>query len=211
MRGPHPHRTARLRRAPRCCERAPKGASLVTLVGRSQALTVFRAAPLRRRAPRSAPAHLGPRSGPAGPPPGAILFGRRGRLGGRFRGLRRRIGGPEVPIAGRALPELLRRPRILGAGIAELHRGAAPLATNRDVGMIHGRNCSVPSGDVATRPPAAAASARMVRQSSGRDLAVTLKVPLTRSFRSARMAAQPTLPGVRTVLRRGLPGRGSRR
>ena len=112
------------------------------------------------------------RAGGSASPPGAILFGRRRRLGGRrrrlggrFRRLRRRVGGPEVPIAGRALPELLRRPRILGAGIPQLHRGAAPLATNRDVGMVHGRNCSVPSGGVATRPRAAAAPAPLGRRS----------------------------------------------
>lgn len=100
-------------------------------------------------------------------PPGAILFcgrrrrggrfrrfGGRRRLGGRFRRLHRRVGGPEMPVAGRALPELLRRPGILGAGVAQLHRGAAPLATNRDVGVVHGRHCSARSARVATSPRA---------------------------------------------------------
>ena len=94
-----------------------------------------------------------PRPGAAGP--SALLFGRRRRLRGRLGRLRRfqrRVGGPEVAVAGWALPELLRRPRLPGAGVPQLHRGAAPLATNRDIGMVHGRNCSVPFGRVATRP-----------------------------------------------------------
>ena len=106
-----------------------------------------------------------PRSGAAGP--SALLFGRRRRLRGRLGRLRRfqrRVGGPEVAVAGWALPELLRRPRLPGAGVPQLHRGAAPLATNRDIGMVHGRNCSVPFGRVATRPGGARLPAGMRRR-----------------------------------------------
>ena len=57
--------------------------------------------------------------------------------GDRFRGFRWRIGGPEMPIARRALPELIRRPRIFWTRVAQIHLGAASLATNTDVGMVH--------------------------------------------------------------------------
>ena len=121
----------------------------MTFVGRSQA-RAGRARPGTRERPGKRPG-AGP--GFESPPPAAsasaILFGRGRRLGGRLRRLRRGIGGPEVPIAGRAFPELLRLPRILGAGIPQLHRLAASLATNGDIGVVHGPNCSVPAAGVA--------------------------------------------------------------
>lgn len=43
-----------------------------------------------------------------------------------------------MTITGRALPELLRCPRGLGARVLQVHLGAAPLATNRDVRVAHG-------------------------------------------------------------------------
>ena len=78
----------------------------------------------------------------------AVLFGGRwralswlpGLCGGRrfrcrFGWLGRRERGPEMTITGRALPELLRCPR--GARVLQVHLGAAPLATNRDVRVAH--------------------------------------------------------------------------
>lgn len=68
-------------------------------------------------------------------------------------GLGRRIGGPEVPIALRALPELLGGPRIFRSRVRQVHLGAAPLTTNADVGVVHGEtDCSVPPQRFATRP-----------------------------------------------------------
>ncbi len=43
-----------------------------------------------------------------------------------------------MTIAPRALPELIRRPRVLWPRVLQVHLGAASLATNTDVGMIHG-------------------------------------------------------------------------
>lgn len=95
-----------------------------------------------RPVPRSRPRPVSTCRGRRRAAPAGTLFGRRRRFGGRFRrlrGLRRRVGGPEMPVADRALPELLRLPGILGARVPQLHRDAAPLATNRDVGVVHGR------------------------------------------------------------------------
>ena len=69
--------------------------------------------------------------------PGRFLGLGGGRLRCRFRWLRWRIGGPEMTIAGRALPELLGRPRVFGSGVLQLHLGAASLATNTDIGVVH--------------------------------------------------------------------------
>ncbi len=82
---------------------------------------------------------------------GYVLFGRRrggggwfadrrgggGGFRGRFGWLRRRIGGPEMTVALRALPELIRRPWVLGRRVFQVHLGAASLATHADVGMVH--------------------------------------------------------------------------
>ncbi len=43
-----------------------------------------------------------------------------------------------MTIARRALPELLGRPRVFWAGVLQVHLGAASLATNADVGVVHG-------------------------------------------------------------------------
>ncbi len=43
-----------------------------------------------------------------------------------------------MTIARRALPELIRRPRVLWPRVLQVHLGAASLATNTDVGMVHG-------------------------------------------------------------------------
>ena len=43
-----------------------------------------------------------------------------------------------MTIARRALPELLWRPRVLGPRVLQVHLGAASLATNTDIGVIHG-------------------------------------------------------------------------
>ena len=53
-----------------------------------------------------------------------------------------------MPVAGRALPELLRRPGLLRAWVLEVHLGAAPLATDGDVGVIHGEILLFPSAGV---------------------------------------------------------------
>lgn len=42
-----------------------------------------------------------------------------------------------MPIALRALPELIRRPRVFWPRVFQVHLGAASLATNTDVGMVH--------------------------------------------------------------------------
>ena len=42
-----------------------------------------------------------------------------------------------MTIARRALPELIRRPRVLWPRVLQVHLGAASLATNTDVGMVH--------------------------------------------------------------------------
>ena len=53
-----------------------------------------------------------------------------------------------MTIARRALPELLGRPRVLGPGVLQVHLGAASLATDTDVGVVHGEIILVshPSG-----------------------------------------------------------------
>ena len=43
-----------------------------------------------------------------------------------------------MTIARRALPELLGRPRILWPRVLQVHLGAASLATNTDIGVVHG-------------------------------------------------------------------------
>mgnify|MGYP001025994856 CR=1 FL=1 len=84
-----------------------------------------------------------------------------GRCVGRRRGSGRcrlcrfdgRIRGPEVAIALRTLPELLSGPRIFRSRVRQVHLGTAPLATNADVGVVHGEtDCSVPHQRFATRP-----------------------------------------------------------
>jgi hypothetical protein len=88
---------------------------------------------------------------------GTALFSRCRRGGGlfldwrcagsRFGWFRWRIGGPEMPITCRALPELIWRPRVFWPRVAQIHLGAASLATNTDVGMVHGEILvSRPSG-----------------------------------------------------------------
>jgi hypothetical protein len=52
-----------------------------------------------------------------------------------------------MPIARRALPELIRWPRVFWPRVAQVHLSAASLATNTDVGMVHGEILvSRPSG-----------------------------------------------------------------
>ena len=60
-----------------------------------------------------------------------------GRL--RLVAVGRRIGRPEMPAAARAHPELIRRPRHAGTGIAHFHFGAAALTTDLQVDVGHGR------------------------------------------------------------------------
>jgi len=43
-----------------------------------------------------------------------------------------------MTIALRAFPVLLGRPRIVGAGVTQVHLGAATLAADADIGMVHG-------------------------------------------------------------------------
>ena len=43
-----------------------------------------------------------------------------------------------MTTAGRALPELIRRPLVLWRGVLQVHLGAASLTTHTDVGMVHG-------------------------------------------------------------------------
>ena len=52
-----------------------------------------------------------------------------------------------MTIAGWALPKLLGRPRVFRSGVLQVHLGAASLATNTDIGMVHVRILvSRPSG-----------------------------------------------------------------
>jgi len=51
-----------------------------------------------------------------------------------------------MTIARRALPELIRRPRVLWSRVRQVHLGAASLATNTDVGMVHGQILVSPPG-----------------------------------------------------------------
>ena len=43
-----------------------------------------------------------------------------------------------MTIARWTLPELIRRPRVFWPGVLQDHLGAASLATNTDVGVVHG-------------------------------------------------------------------------
>jgi molybdenum cofactor cytidylyltransferase len=110
-----------------------------------------------------------------------------------------------VPIAGRALPELLRAPRIFGAGIFQIHRGAAPLATNRDVGVVHGENCSVPSGGVATRHRRATRDWSAARDAGGVQTVipgVVLAGGASSRMQGRPKALLPAGPGGETFLER---------
>ena len=79
-----------------------------------------------------------------------------------------------MTIARRALPELLGRPRVLGAGVLQFHLGAAPLATDTDVGVVHGEI-------VVCRPGGSQHQSRAGRPTMGREGPVQSRITCTRS------------------------------
>ncbi len=96
-----------------------------------------------------------------------------------------------MTIAGRALPELLGRPRVFRSGVLQIHLSAASLATNTDIGVVHVEILvSRPSGSqhdsqaghpvwstpAAARPTRARAVARSDRSLGGRGLLLSGRV-----------------------------------